>query len=251
MDGSGEAVERVVRISMDGAEHALRIAGNGAKALGELLAALLKEENRTRGAMQLRNMIRTGKELKVFTLSGEQFKQFKADVKDFGVTYCALRNKESGKDGLMEIMVKAEDASKVHRIFERNGFGSVDASHLESDIEKSRKGQGRAAPEREESAEPSQRDEAAPSRKDKEGPENPLAEKASGSPRRSEDISGGRGREGWANTTKEAGKKKSVRIEIMEIKKARAGKSQAEIDAAEYVGEHIKRIGGRKNEKAR
>jgi hypothetical protein len=245
MDGSGEAVERIVRISMDGAEHVLRIAGNGAKALGELLVSLLREDNRTQGAMQLKSMIKTGKELKVFTLSVDQFARFKADVKDFGVTYCVLRNKNAGRNSLIEIMVKAEDASKIHRIFERNGFGSIDASHLEADVKKSRKEAERAAPEREESAEPISQAYEAPIRKERGEPENPFAEKAAAEkPHRSKDTSEKQAREGRARMPKGTDKK-SVRIEIMEMRKARAGKSQTDIDALEYIP------GRRKHDKER
>ena len=39
-------------------------------------------------------MLKSGKELKVFTVSEEHLKQFAAEAKRYGVVYCALRGKE-------------------------------------------------------------------------------------------------------------------------------------------------------------
>ena len=65
---SGEAAEQVVRMSLEGVEVAAKISGEGAKDLALILAAVLKEEHKTKGKARLSNMIRSGKDLKVFTI---------------------------------------------------------------------------------------------------------------------------------------------------------------------------------------
>ena len=52
----------------------------------------------------------------MFTVSEEHLKQFAAEAKRYGVVYCALRGKEKSADGMVDIMVRAEDASKINRI---------------------------------------------------------------------------------------------------------------------------------------
>ena len=68
MDTSGEAAEQVVRMSLEGVEVAARITGEGAKNIAVLLYSILKEEKKTKGKARLTSMLRSGKELKVFTV---------------------------------------------------------------------------------------------------------------------------------------------------------------------------------------
>lgn len=83
-------------------------------------------------------MLKSGKELKVFTVSEEHLKQFAAEAKRYGVVYCALRGKEKSADGMVDIMVRAEDASKINRIVERFKLAAVDTVSIKRDIEKSK-----------------------------------------------------------------------------------------------------------------
>ena len=68
MSNSGDAAEQVVRMSLEGTEVAVRIAGDGAKKIALLLYAVLKDQKKTSGKMRLTNMLRSGKELKVFAV---------------------------------------------------------------------------------------------------------------------------------------------------------------------------------------
>ena len=64
MNMSGDAAEQVVRMSLQGAEVAVRLTGSGAKHTAMLLAAILKEEQKTKGKTRLTSMLKSGKELK-------------------------------------------------------------------------------------------------------------------------------------------------------------------------------------------
>lgn len=68
MNTGGEAGEQMVRMSLNGVEVAAKITGAGAKQLAVLLCAILKEQDKTKGAARLSSMLRSGKELKVFTV---------------------------------------------------------------------------------------------------------------------------------------------------------------------------------------
>ena len=72
MNNGGDAAEQIVRLSLEGFEVAVKLTGSAAKNIAILLASVLKQEisqsNKTRGKARLTNMIKSGKELKVFSL---------------------------------------------------------------------------------------------------------------------------------------------------------------------------------------
>ena len=115
MNSSGDAAEQVVRLSLEGTEVALRLTGSAAKNIAAALYTILKNRDKTKtaGRQRLTAMLKSGKELKVFTLPEEHLKQFTVEAKRYGVVYCALRGKEPSADGLVDIMVRAEDGQTL------------------------------------------------------------------------------------------------------------------------------------------
>lgn len=124
---------------LDGSEHAIRIAGSGAKHVAMLLYALLKDQKRTKGKVRLTNMLRSGKELRIFPVKADDLKKFCKEAKKYGVLYCALRQKKD-KDGVIDVMARAEDASKISRIFERLQIATVDVASVRSEVVRSKDG---------------------------------------------------------------------------------------------------------------
>ena len=99
MSYSGDAAEQVVRMSLEGTEVAVKLAGSGAKQLAILLYAILREQTKTKGKTRLTNMLRSGKELKVFAVKDSDLQLFCREAKKYGVLYCVLKDK-SAKDGI-------------------------------------------------------------------------------------------------------------------------------------------------------
>ena len=137
MSYSGEAAEQVVRMSLQGVEVAAKITGAGAKEIALLLYAVLKEQKKTKGKARLTNMLRSGKELKVFAVQDKDLVKFSKEAKKYGVLYCVLKDRDS-KDGITDVMVRAEDASKVNRIFDRFQLTTMDMASVRSEIERAR-----------------------------------------------------------------------------------------------------------------
>ena len=146
MNNTGDAAEQIVRLSLEGTEVALRLTGSAAKNVAAALYAMAKNRDKTkvRGRQRLTAMLKSGKELKVFTIGEEHLKQFALEAKRYGVVYCALRGKECSADGLVDIMVRAEDASKINRIVERFHLATVDTVAIRHDIEQRRARQNAA-----------------------------------------------------------------------------------------------------------
>ena len=141
MSYSGDAAEQVVRMTLEGAEVAAKITGAGAKELAVLLYAILRDQKKTKGKTRLANMLRSGKELKVFAVKDTDLQRFCQEAKKYGVLYCVLKDKNAN-DGITDIMVRAEDASKINRIFERFQLATVDLGSVKSEIERSREERG-------------------------------------------------------------------------------------------------------------
>ena len=235
MNSSGDAAEQVVRLSLEGTEIALRLTGSAAKNIAAALYTILKNRDKTKtaGRQRLTAMLKSGKELKVFTLPEEHLKQLTVEAKRYGVVYCALRGKEPSADGLVDIMVRAEDASKINRIVERFKLATVDAASIKHEIEQSRaeKSEAQAKPEKDApngSAEDRLVDDLmrAPAKEDKEIPnpsgarteKSPLSEPTSETPPKAAE-----------GTAKRPEDRPSVREELREI---RAGQKQKEAEKA-------------------
>lgn len=102
MNTSGDAAEQIVRMSLEGTEVALKLTGSAAKNIAAMLYAVLKnrDKNKTKGRQRLTAMLKSGKELKVFTVSEDQLKQFATEAKRYGVVYCAAgQRKINGRFG--------------------------------------------------------------------------------------------------------------------------------------------------------
>ena len=231
MTNSGDAAEQIVRMSLEGTEVALKLSGSAAKNIAAALYTIAKnaDRNKTKGHQRLSAMLKSGKELKVFTISEEHLKRFAQEAKRYGVVYCALRGKEKSADGMVDVMVRAEDASKINRIVERFKLATVDTASIKQDITRSRE-EMESAPAAPEKAAP-QKDDAdllldellgAPIQKEQQAPENPTAAKTEKSPP-SEPTSGMQKRTA-EGTAKES--RSSVREELREIKAARQEKTE-------------------------
>ena len=129
MNPSGDAAEQVVRMSLEGMEVAARISGRGAEKLGVKLFAVLKEEQKTKGKTRLTTMLKSGRELKVFSVQDKDLKTFAQEAKRYGVLYCVLKDKNS-PDNAVDIIARAEDASKIQRITEKFKLMTVEKNSV-------------------------------------------------------------------------------------------------------------------------
>lgn len=137
MSESSDAAEQIVRMSLQGFEVGLRVTGAGAERIIALILASMKDKKKTTGKTNLTNMLKSGKELKVFPVKQIDFKKFTEEAKRYGVLYTALVNKKA-KDGVVDILVKDEDASKINRIVQRFNLASFDEVTIRSEIQKTK-----------------------------------------------------------------------------------------------------------------
>jgi|AGTN01.2.fsa_nt_gi hypothetical protein len=225
MNNSGDAAEQIMRLSLDGAEFVLKIAGAGAKNLAVLLYSILNGQKRTKGRARLVTMLKSGKELKVFSVKESDLKMFSQEAKQYGILYCGIRDTKGSPDGMVDVMVRAEDAPKINRIVERFKFATVDTATVQADIEKARASKTPEAPEKttpDKSAEDKLIDELfeKPLQKEQAQPENPKVAKMEKSPP-SEPISKQQGTSEKGTTDG----RRSVREDLKEIRSTQQQKA--------------------------
>ena len=139
MNQSSDAAEQMVRMSLEGFEVAAKITGSGAKNIAVLLYTIMKNKEQTSGKAKLSNMLKSGKPLTVFSIKTDNLKKFQEEAKRYGILYCALVDKKhSAPDGLVDIVVRKEDAGRINRIVERFKLASYNKAEIISDIEKTR-----------------------------------------------------------------------------------------------------------------
>ena len=232
MNTGGEAAEQIVRMSLEGFEVAAKITGAGAKNIAILLYSILKEEKKTKGKARLTSMLRSGKELKVFTVKSGDLKKFTQEAKKYGVLYCVLTDrKNKDPNAEVDVIARAEDASKISRIVERFNLASVDTASIVTEAEKSKDAKdGQPEIGVQEKAEkdklldelmgkPVQREENAPNPSVAKTEKSPQSEPTSEQPKKSAE---------GATMTKE---KPSVREELRKIKESRK-EQKAEINTS-------------------
>ena len=236
MNTGGDAAEQIVRMSLEGFEVAAKLTGAGAKNIAVLLYSILKEEQKTKGKARLTSMLRSGKELKVFTIKNEDLKRFTQEAKKYGVLYCVLADRKN-KDPKAEVDViaRAEDASKISRIVERFNLASVDTASIVTEVEKA-KDEKTDMPEPDigvqEKAEKDKLLDALmgkPTQKEENAPENPSVAKTEKSPQSEPTLEQPKKSAEGATMTKE---KPSVREELRKIKESRK-EQEAEIGTSD------------------
>ena len=87
MYNSGDAAEQVVRMSLEGAEFALKITGSAAKNLAAALYTVLKDQKKTKGKARIEAMLREKRPLKVYTIKKEDCPEFAKQAKGYGILY--------------------------------------------------------------------------------------------------------------------------------------------------------------------
>lgn len=158
MSQSGEAAEQIVNmatnITVKGVECATNLAGKAALSLALFLIAALKDQKRTQGKARMQAF--NGKPTKVFVIKNKDMKLFAEEARKYGVLYAAVVNKKQ-PDGLVDVVVNANDAAKVNRIAERFALSTVDVEKIREEIQKAREDKARQEAQKERTAPPSEK----------------------------------------------------------------------------------------------
>ena len=239
MNNGSDAAEMIVKLYLEGFEEVVKLSGKGIKELVPLLASTLKQESKTKGKARLTQMIKSGSPLKVFTFKNKDLKKFTEQAKRYGVLYTVLRDKNSNDpNATVDVIARAEDASKIQRIADRFDFSTVDKASIVKEAEKTK-----AEKEEVQVEHPVKSKEeivveealAQPSEKKENAHENPDAAKTDKSPP-SRQNSGERDTNTDKGNSKSAEKKPSVKEKLERYKAEHAAGQKKE--AERYQPKH-------------
>ncbi|MBD5085638.1 MAG: DUF3801 domain-containing protein [Clostridiales bacterium] len=136
--GGGEAADQMVRMMLSGGEVAVRLGGSALKNLLALTMALAKNNQTISGKVNMTRMLRETRDLRLFPMSPEQYKQFQKHAKKQKILFSAIKDKDD-KGKLIDVVLPVTELDRANLIFERIMY----------------QGPARQAPEREERPAPS------------------------------------------------------------------------------------------------
>ncbi len=141
MSTSSDSAEEIVRLGLEGFEVVAKLTGSMAKEMAVMLYAMSKERNEHKtGETRLSKMLKNKGNLKIFSIKKENLEDFKKGAKKYGVLYSAIYVKgNENKEGIIDIVVREEDAVLVNRIVENYNLTTVDQSKLDEVLEKAEK----------------------------------------------------------------------------------------------------------------
>ena len=137
MDASTEAADFVVRESLtlmiDSVKLLLKGTGKGAVRSLALLAAVMKSQHRTKGAVRLASLLRSGAPLEVLTLPEDQLGQWHNHAKEYGILYTVIRSHD--RDSQVDLVIRKEDAARVARIMERFHLEATPQASITAEVQ--------------------------------------------------------------------------------------------------------------------
>lgn len=139
MSTAGESADEFVKMTLDGTEVVAKLMGNMAKEVAVMLYAISKERNEHKtGKVNLNKMLKSKGNFKIFSIKKENLEDFKKGAKKYKVPYSAIYLK-GNKDGIIDIVVKEDDAVLINRIVENYNLTTVEQSQLDEVLEKAEK----------------------------------------------------------------------------------------------------------------
>ena len=134
---SADTADQMMKMTLEGievaAEIGLKAGGTAAKSLAVSLYAILTDNKKIKGRTNLDNMLKSGKELKVFAIHHSDLEKFCTEAKHYGVLYSVLKEKNN-TDGIVDIMVRAEDASKISRMVDKFDLATIDTKAIRESV---------------------------------------------------------------------------------------------------------------------
>lgn len=125
---------------------ALKLTGAAAKNFALFVYAVLKDQKKVRGKTRLVRMLREQRPFKFFNVPTESMKDFVKEAKGHGLLFVPIRNKKNPEH--IEVVVFADDASKVQRIYDNLNMDYVQAEAGSAAMEPAKQTQAVSAPAR-------------------------------------------------------------------------------------------------------
>ncbi len=129
--GGGEAADQTVRLMLAGCETAVRLGGSGLKNVLAISLALAKNNKQISGKVNLGKMLRETRDLRLFPMTGEQYKQSAKLAKSQKLLYSVIRDKDSGK---IEVALPVTELERANLIFKKMLYNLPEQQKQEPEV---------------------------------------------------------------------------------------------------------------------
>ena len=119
--GGGEAADQLVRMMLSGTEVSVRLGGSALKNLLALTMALAKNNKALSGKVNLGRMLRETRDLRQFSMTPEQYKQFASLAKKQKILFSAIRDRDD-RGKLIDVILPVTELDRANVIFERLAY---------------------------------------------------------------------------------------------------------------------------------
>jgi len=119
--GEGEAAEQVVRMMLEGGEVAVRLAGSALKNGAAILLALHKNHKKVYGKTRFVRLLKQTRDIRTFTMTPEQFKQFRRQCGKYKLLYSAVRDKRR-RNAPVDVILPVTEIERANTVFNKIRF---------------------------------------------------------------------------------------------------------------------------------
>ena len=114
--GGGEAADQMVRMMLTGSEGTIRLGASAIKNVAALLFALAKQNKTLHGKVNMVKMLRETRDIRVFPMDAQQYKEFQRQAKGQKILYSAIRDKATGA---VDLVMPVTELDRANYIFTR------------------------------------------------------------------------------------------------------------------------------------
>lgn len=116
--GGGEAADQMVRMMLSGTEVIVRLSGSALKNLLALTLALARNHKKLSGKVNLGRMLRETRDLRQFSMTPEQYKEFQHRAKKQKLLFATIRDRD-GRGKLIDVILPVTELDRANQIFQR------------------------------------------------------------------------------------------------------------------------------------
>ena len=112
--GGGEAADQMVRMLLSGTEVVIRLSGSALKNLLALTLALARNHKKLSGKVNLGKMLRETRDLRQFSMTPEQYKEFQHRARKQKLLFATVRDRD-GWGKLIDVILPVTELDRGRR----------------------------------------------------------------------------------------------------------------------------------------
>lgn len=116
--GGGEAADQMVRMMLSGGEVAVRLSGSALKNMLAISLALAKSHRTLSGRVRMSRMLQETRDLRVFPMPAEKYRQFQKLAGRQKLLYSAIRDQDGGSK-VVDVVLPVTELDRANVIFQR------------------------------------------------------------------------------------------------------------------------------------